>query len=262
MAAILYPHPLYFLSAVPSIHPKNHAPCDNPTSPQHRHPCQIALAARQHRFGRLDLNVSSPYLDTPVSALPTFPSHPTHPVIRHTHLYVVIPAVAIRSSVLQLISSAARRTPQSVPLGHRGCTDAADKIKMSLVLPHQAIFTSAETDRVNISATTSDVGTLANHVPSIEPLRPGVVEVIESGNALENWVVSGGFVTVHPNNKLTINALLPASSMTPHSFQSQQGRLVSRSSSPSPRIIIVHAISRIPFALFQITSPSPSIRRT
>ena len=61
-------------------------------------------------------------------------------------------------------------THQSVPLGRRGCTDVADKIKMFLVLPHWEIFTSAETDRVNISATTSDVGTLANHVPSIEPL--------------------------------------------------------------------------------------------
>ena len=59
--------------------------------------------------------------------------------------------------------------------------------------------------------------------PQSNPLWPGVVEVIESRNAPENWVVSGGFATVHPNNKLTINALLPASSITPYSFQSQQG---------------------------------------
>ena len=69
------------------------------------------------------------------------------------------------------------------------------------------------------------MGILANHVPSIEPLRPGVVEVIESGNASKKWFgrgartlwswnvisnfyqVSGGFATVHPNNKLTINAV-------------------------------------------------------
>lgn len=78
--------------------------------------------------------------------------------------------------------------------------------------------------QVNISAATGDMGILANHVPSIEPLRAGVVEVIEPGNASKKWfgtktapvlivyrlislIVSGGFATVHPNNKLTINAV-------------------------------------------------------
>jgi F-type H+-transporting ATPase subunit delta len=83
--------------------------------------------------------------------------------------------------------------------------------------------------QVNIAAATGDMGILANHVPSIEPLRPGVVEVIESGSASKKWFgenhallrsydsflirflclnqVSGGFATVHPNNKLTINAV-------------------------------------------------------
>lgn len=82
---------------------------------------------------------------------------------------------------------------------------------------------------MNIAAATGDMGILANHVPSIEPLRPGVVEVVESGNSSQKWFgmfksksmlrdlstniyllrfkVSGGFATVHPNNKLTINAV-------------------------------------------------------
>ena len=76
------------------------------------------------------------------------------------------------------------------------------------------------------------MGILANHVPSIEPLRPGVVEVIDSTNNSQKWfgaffvitnpacirftlnipifhvsLVSGGFANVHPNNKLTINAV-------------------------------------------------------
>jgi len=61
--------------------------------------------------------------------------------------------------------------------------------------------------QVNISAATGDMGILANHVPSIEPLRPGVVEVVESGGGNKKWFVSGGFATVHPNNMLTINAV-------------------------------------------------------
>jgi F-type H+-transporting ATPase subunit delta len=33
---------------------------------------------------------------------------------------------------------------------------------------------------VNIPAESGDMGILSSHVPSIEPLRPGVVEIIES----------------------------------------------------------------------------------
>ena len=31
------------------------------------------------------------------------------------------------------------------------------------------------------------MGILANHVPSIEPLRAGIVEVVEPGNASKKW---------------------------------------------------------------------------
>lgn len=40
-------------------------------------------------------------------------------------------------SALRLLSSAVRRAPKSVPLGRRGYAEAADKINLSLVLPHQ-----------------------------------------------------------------------------------------------------------------------------
>ncbi|KAH9083645.1 epsilon subunit of F1F0-ATP synthase N-terminal domain-containing protein [Lactarius deliciosus] len=123
-------------------------------------------------------------------------------------------------SVLRLVSSATRRSPRSLALGRRGYAEATDKIKLSLVLPHQAIFTSTDVVQVNLSAATGDMGILANHVPSIEPLRPGLVEVIEGAGSSKKWfriaflllfgcdfLVSGGFATVHPNNKLTINAI-------------------------------------------------------
>ncbi|KLO14285.1 ATP-synthase delta-subunit [Schizopora paradoxa] len=109
-------------------------------------------------------------------------------------------------AALRLIAQAARRAPRNVQVLRRGYADVSDKIGLSLVLPHQALFTSDEVVQVNIAAATGDMGILANHVPSIEPLRPGVVEVIETGNS-QKWFVSGGFATVHPNNKLTINAV-------------------------------------------------------
>jgi len=110
-------------------------------------------------------------------------------------------------SALRLLSSAAKRAPSALNLQRRGYAEVSDKIKLSLVLPHQSIFTSEDVVQVNISAATGDMGILANHVPSIEPLRPGIVEVIESGNASKKWFVSGGFANVHPGNKLTINVV-------------------------------------------------------
>ena len=51
----------------------------------------------------------------------------------------------------------------------------------------QTLFASTDVVQVNIAAATGDMGILANHVPSIEPLRPGVVEVIESGSNSQKW---------------------------------------------------------------------------
>jgi F-type H+-transporting ATPase subunit delta len=85
---------------------------------------------------------------------------------------------------------------------------------------------------VNIAASTGDMGILASHVPSVEPLRPGVLEVIESTGQSSKWfglysipsfprnitllmkaliTVSGGFAIVHPGSILTINAVEAAS---------------------------------------------------
>lgn len=67
------------------------------------------------------------------------------------------------------------------------------------------------------------MGVLANHVPSIEQLKPGVVEVVEEsggakqffrayrhqddvGPALTSNAVSGGFATVQPGSAMSINA--------------------------------------------------------
>ncbi|KAF8639535.1 hypothetical protein AX17_001440 [Amanita inopinata Kibby_2008] len=110
-------------------------------------------------------------------------------------------------SSLRLLTSAARRASTAFALGRRGYAEVNDKLKLSLVLPHEALYTSTEVTQVNISAETGDMGILADHVPSIEAVRPGVVEIIESNGASKKFFVSGGFATVHPNNRLTINVV-------------------------------------------------------
>ena len=51
----------------------------------------------------------------------------------------------------------------------------------------KSIFTSTNVVQVNIAAESGDMGILAHHVPTVEPLRPGVVEVIETGSGSKKW---------------------------------------------------------------------------
>ncbi|OJJ47885.1 hypothetical protein ASPZODRAFT_24770 [Penicilliopsis zonata CBS 506.65] len=102
----------------------------------------------------------------------------------------------------------ARPTAFAAPLQRRGYAEAvSDKIKLSLVLPHQTIFKSTGVVQVNIPAASGDMGVLANHVPSIEQLRPGLVEIIEEGGSTKQYFLSGGFAVVQPDSQLSINAV-------------------------------------------------------
>ncbi|CAD0024787.1 unnamed protein product [Aureobasidium pullulans] len=120
-----------------------------------------------------------------------------------------------------------RPTAFAAPLARRGYADvAADKIQLSLSLPHQVRLAQSTilaqsgtrqkrmendgpvlTVQVNIPAETGDMGVLASHVPSIEQLRPGLVEVIEESAGSKQFFLSGGFATVQPGSKLSINAV-------------------------------------------------------
>ncbi|OJJ86677.1 F1F0 ATP synthase subunit delta [Aspergillus glaucus CBS 516.65] len=95
-----------------------------------------------------------------------------------------------------------------MPVQRRGYAEAvSDKIKLSLTLPHQTIFNSTGVVQVNIPAESGEMGVLANHVPSIEQLKPGLVEVMEEGGASKKFFLSGGFAVVQPESQLSINAV-------------------------------------------------------
>jgi F-type H+-transporting ATPase subunit delta len=52
----------------------------------------------------------------------------------------------------------------------------------------QSLYSSQGVTQVNIPAATGDMGILANHVPSVEALKAGVVEVIEdAGSQSKKW---------------------------------------------------------------------------
>ncbi|KKK12154.1 ATP synthase subunit delta [Aspergillus ochraceoroseus] len=148
-------------------------------------------------------------------------------------------------SSLRFARSALRARPSAirVPVQRRGYAEAvSDKIKLSLVLPHQVnpdpdhfplhrrvcllstsiesasrqanpsvttpLLTSyASSVQVNIPAESGEMGVLANHVPSIEQLKPGLVEIVEEGGASKKFFLSGGFAVVQPDSQLSINAV-------------------------------------------------------
>ena len=86
--------------------------------------------------------------------------------------------------------------------------------------------------QVNLAAESGEMGVLANHVPSIEQLKPGLIEIIEESGSSKQFfctcsrsnrdlqalvciglircsprAVSGGFAVVQPGSKLSINAV-------------------------------------------------------
>ncbi|KAG7696264.1 hypothetical protein KL930_003291 [Ogataea haglerorum] len=89
------------------------------------------------------------------------------------------------------------RTARTATVGVRTYAEAVnpDVLKVSLV------------SQVNLPASSGEMGVLANHVPTVEELAPGVVEVIESSGNTSKYFVSGGFATIVPGSKLNISTV-------------------------------------------------------
>lgn len=50
------------------------------------------------------------------------------------------------------------------------------------------------------------MGILADHVPTIAQLKPGIVEIISTGSS-KKYFCSGGFAVINPDSSLNINAV-------------------------------------------------------
>ena len=89
-------------------------------------------------------------------------------------------------------------------------TEAAvstDALKLSLAVPHQTLYNDSEVQQVNLPSVNGDLGILANHIPIVEQLRPGLLEIISKNGDSDQYFVSGGIAMVQPGNKLTISAI-------------------------------------------------------
>ena len=63
---------------------------------------------------------------------------------------------------------------------------STDALKLSLALPHQTLYNDSEVQQVNLPSVNGDLGILANHIPIVEQLRPGLLEIISKTETLTN----------------------------------------------------------------------------
>ena len=68
-------------------------------------------------------------------------------------------------------------------------------VQFDLVSPERRLASVAASE-VRIPATEGDMTAMANHLPTITTLRPGVLVVVHGGGA-DEYVVSGGFAEIN-----------------------------------------------------------------
>lgn len=107
----------------------------------------------------------------------------------------------------QTFRQVARQTTGVARRAYASEAASSDALKLSLALPHETLYSESEVQQVNLPSINGDLGILANHIPIVEQLRPGLLEVISKGGETEQYFVSGGIATVQPGNKLTISAI-------------------------------------------------------
>lgn len=112
-------------------------------------------------------------------------------------------------------------------------------LKLQFALPHETLFKNETVKQVNLPLKSGQVGVLANHVPMLEQLDSGVVEVFEEGKAdPKKYFVSGGFATMQPDSTLSITSVeaFPLESFSKDNVSSLINEAKKQSDSPEAAI--------------------------
>ncbi|CAG2189378.1 ATP synthase subunit delta, mitochondrial-like [Mytilus edulis] len=90
----------------------------------------------------------------------------------------------------------------AVPQQHRGYAEMA----FTFACPSDVFYANATIQQVDVPATNQSFGILANHVPTIAVLQPGVVIVTEENGEKKKFFVSSGSVTVNKDSSVQVLA--------------------------------------------------------
>ena len=92
------------------------------------------------------------------------------------------------------------------------------------------MYKSQEVVQVNIAAESGEMGVLAHHVPSIEQLKPGIVEVIEESGSTKQFFRtfytigdSGGFIVRSLTECYSFRWIRRCSAQLGHEHQRRRG---------------------------------------
>ena len=83
----------------------------------------------------------------------------------------------------------------------------ATEMQFTFASPAEVIYNQAKNvKQVDVPTLSGSFGILANHVPTLGTLKPGVVTVTESEGAVKKFFVSAGSVTVNADSSVQLLA--------------------------------------------------------
>lgn len=130
-----------------------------------------------------------------------------------------------------------RTVSKFTAVARRSYADVAGGLKVSVAMPHDTLLANKAVTQVNVPGVSGDMGILADHVPIVEQLKPGLVEVIE-GTTSTKYFISGGFVSVLPDSKVSITTpeAFPLEAFDATSVKSLLAEAVKNSASADEKI--------------------------
>merc|ERR1719424_191138 len=85
---------------------------------------------------------------------------------------------------------------------------SAGAMTFSLNVPTKSVYSDAPVSMVIVPGGDGVFGVMPDHVPTIAELKPGIVSVQETeGGDLTKYFISGGFMSMTSESKLTVTAL-------------------------------------------------------
>jgi len=83
----------------------------------------------------------------------------------------------------------------------------ATEMPFTFASPAEVIYNQAKNvKQVDVPTLSGSFGILANHVPTLGTLKPGVVTITENEGAVKKFFVSAGSVTVNPDSSVQLLA--------------------------------------------------------
>ena len=79
---------------------------------------------------------------------------------------------------------------------------SASRVTLNFSLPHEKIYHGASVYSVIIPGSSGEYGVVANHVPYVAQLKPGVLQILheEGTSEPEKYFVAGGFALTHEDS--------------------------------------------------------------